>query len=701
MTNAGAEAEDAGERLTKARETEETAREALREQSQEYGRIKAEVEALAALLEADKSDDWPPIVDALNVKAGYETALGAALGDDLSASSDAAAPVHWGDLPDIKDSPSLPEGAEPLSRWVKGPKALSRRMAQIGVVSDQSKAAELQPLLKTGQRLITRDGGLWRWDGFTAGAGAPTAEALRLEQRNRLAELRKILEGMSEAHTKAEEAHAKAKSEADEAQSSERTAREKVNRAYGELDHARRKLSEEIQKVSALNSRIAGLEESVQRLSDDLGESEQALGAAQGEWNALPPLEEAKRTLQMLREELQRKRTTLSANQERLSGLEREALNRGQRLLSIGAEAGSWAKRAGEAEQHLEELGAREKTVSEELALLESVPGEIGEKREKLAELIEEAEAKRKTAADELAEAENLQAEADRAYKVVETAVQSAREDRVRAQAQVEHACENVEQLNHRIMEKLDCVADTVLESAGIEPGEELPARDDAEIKLAKLVRERENIGPVNLRAEIEAQELDEQIVGLQDERRDLVSAIARLRQGIGSLNREGRERLLAAFEAVNAHFTELFVRLFGGGRAHLSLTESDDPLEAGLEIMASPPGKRLQVMSLLSGGEQALTALALLFAVFLTNPAPICVLDEVDAPLDDANVDRLCTLLDEMVATTSTRFLMITHHRMTMARADRLFGVTMAERGVSQLVSVDYAAAAKLRETA
>ena len=208
-------------------------------------------------------------------------------------------------------------------------------------------------------------------------------------------------------------------------------------------------------------------------------------------------------------------------------------------------------------------------------------------------------------------------------------------------------------------------------------------------------------MGPVNLRAEQEAEELEQQITGLCSERSDLVSAIARLRQGIASLNKEGRERLLAAFEAVNSHFTELFVRLFGGGRAHLTLGDAEDPLDAGLEIMASPPGKRLQVMSLLSGGEQALTALALLFAVFLTNPAPICVLDEVDAPLDDANVDRFCALVEELARGTETRFFIITHHRLTMARMDRLYGVTMAERGVSQLVSVDLSDADELRETA
>jgi chromosome segregation protein len=218
------------------------------------------------------------------------------------------------------------------------------------------------------------------------------------------------------------------------------------------------------------------------------------------------------------------------------------------------------------------------------------------------------------------------------------------------------------------------------------------------ETRLQRLLRERDNMGPVNLRAEAEAAEMEQQIAGLQTERSDLTNAIARLRAGISSLNREGRERLLAAFELVNTNFTRLFTRLFGGGHAHLKLTEAEDPLEAGLEIMASPPGKRLQVMSLLSGGEQALTALALLFAVFLTNPAPICVLDEVDAPLDDANVDRFCSLVEELAHSTATRFLVITHHRMTMARMDRLYGVTMAERGVSQLVSVDLQRATQLR---
>ena len=273
-----------------------------------------------------------------------------------------------------------------------------------------------------------------------------------------------------------------------------------------------------------------------------------------------------------------------------------------------------------------------------------------------------------------------------------------ARENRVRAEAAISQAKEAAETLTERIREKLECSPEEVLGLAELDPGEALPGRDETDQRLSKLLRERENIGPVNLRAETESNELDQQLAGMQTERADLINAVSRLRQGIASLNREGRERLLAAFELVNGHFTSLFTRLFGGGKAHLQLTEAEDPLDAGLEIFASPPGKKLQVLSLLSGGEQALTALALLFAVFLVNPAPICVLDEVDAPLDDANVERFCNLVQELAVSSGTRFLVITHHRLTMARMDRLYGVTMAERGVSQLVSVDLQEVGELR---
>ncbi len=272
----------------------------------------------------------------------------------------------------------------------------------------------------------------------------------------------------------------------------------------------------------------------------------------------------------------------------------------------------------------------------------------------------------------------------------------------MRAEAQHEQAVDARNAASARAREPFECPAEHLPRVAEIpaersdEPTEELEQRFD------RLRRDREAIGPVNLMAESEMVALEEELGTIRTESEDLVAAIARLRQGIQQLNREGRDRLAKAFDAVNEHFQALFVRLFGGGHAHLELTQTDgDPLSAGLEIMASPPGKKLQALSLLSGGERALTALALVFAVFLTNPAPVCVLDEVDAPLDDANVERFCALVREIGDRTLTRFLVITHHRVTMARMDRLYGVTMTERGVSQLVSVELQTAERLRRTA
>jgi chromosome segregation protein len=232
-----------------------------------------------------------------------------------------------------------------------------------------------------------------------------------------------------------------------------------------------------------------------------------------------------------------------------------------------------------------------------------------------------------------------------------------------------------------------------------LEEGQELPDQDASHHKLERLKIERERLGAVNLRAETELDEINEQLGASIKEREELEEAINRLNKAISDLNREGRARMLKAFDEVNSHFKNLFTTLFGGGDAYLELTESDDPLDAGLEIMASPPGKKMQNLGLLSGGEQALTALSLIFAVFMTNPSPICVLDEVDAPLDDANVERFCDLLDEMNKKTSTRFLIVTHNAISMSRMNRLFGVTMAERGVSQLVSVDLESAERIRD--
>ena len=380
--------------------------------------------------------------------------------------------------------------------------------------------------------------------------------------------------------------------------------------------------------------------------------------------------------------------------------LEQEARSRLQRLEVIHRERTDWDQRATGAQRHLEELAGRKQAAEEELKQIENRPREIESSRIALVEQSTGAEQKRNLAADALAEAETKLAKADKNVREAQEKLSLMREDRVRAEAARDQGMERRDGVAERIGEVLGCRPQQVPEQAEFDPEGEFQPTDQMDTRIERLKRERENIGAVNLRAEQEAEELDEQLQTLLSERQDLEAAISRLRQGISSLNREGRERMLKAFTQVNEHFSRLFERLYGGGRAYLELTESDDPLEAGLEIMASPPGKRLQMMSLLSGGEQALTALALIFAVFLTNPAPICVLDEVDAPLDDANVDRFCGLLREIADTTQTRFLVVSHNAVTMSRMDRLFGVTMSERGVSNLVSVDLAKAEDMAAT-
>ena len=390
-------------------------------------------------------------------------------------------------------------------------------------------------------------------------------------------------------------------------------------------------------------------------------------------------------------------RTRASEARGALESLRREGEARQRRLAVIADEQTRWNTRKADASVHVAELLRRQEELTGELTAAELVPEQIAEKRNALLDAIATAETARNEASDARQEAETQLAEADKIAKAADAHLSSAREERARAQALSEGAAQRIEELKTRIQDELECGPSDLAERAEIKEGEELPPLDQAEKRVERLKNEREQLGGVNLRAEEEAAEQETRLTTLTADRDDLTGAIDRLRRGIQSLNKEGRERLLASFEKVNANFQELFTKLFEGGEAKLTFTESEDPLEAGLEIFARPPGKRLQSLALLSGGEQALTAMALIFAVFLVNPAPVCVLDEVDAPLDDANVERFCKMLTQMTGMSGTRFLVITHHALTMSRMDRLFGVTMAERGVSQLVSVSLAEAEKI----
>jgi len=692
-------AEKAEETLAAARTADEEAREALATAEADDARLRAEEEALTALLAASEAGGGTPLMDEITVESGYEAALGAALGEDLDAPADEDAPVRWRTLPPYEDAAALPGGIEPLSAFVTAPDALSRRLALIGVVADNDQGRDLAAALKPGQRLVSRDGGLWRWDGFTVDSGAETAAATRLGQRNRLNEIRGQKDA-AESTLAGIRTHAgETRDQARAAQEAERQAQETLRRAYADHHAARDAHAAIIHKAAEAKSRIAGLREADERLRAERVEAQAEREVAEEALAAQEDVSDSRKEMERLREETGERRTLLIETRGTHDHLMREAAQRSDRLAAIAAESETWKARAQAAMRQVSELEERQQAASAERDQLDARPEEIAVQRATLQDQIDEAEATRSQAASVLAEAEERLAEVERMLKVEETNLAEAREGRVRAEAVVEQAQQALDSLAERIAERLECAPDKTLETVGISPDDDLPDTQAVEKKLERLLRERDTMGPVNLRAEEEARDIEEQITTLQSEREDLVSAISRLRQGISSLNREGRERLLAAFSEVDTHFQELFVRLFGGGRAHMELVDSDDPLEAGLEIFASPPGKKLQVLSLLSGGEKALTALALLFAVFLTNPAPICVLDEVDAPLDDANVDRFCDLIAEIAHKSDTRFVVVTHHRLTMARVDRLFGVTMMERGVSQIVSVDLQRAERLLE--
>ena len=335
-----------------------------------------------------------------------------------------------------------------------------------------------------------------------------------------------------------------------------------------------------------------------------------------------------------------------SEAQAALATIEREASIATERLERVTAEEAGWSRRAGDARAQSAAIATRIGDTERELAGLADIPARIEDKRKALLSAIADAEEARKRAADALALAESELKTTEHALRAVEEKLNECRELRARLEAQSEAAAERGHEIAGQIHDVLACAPEDAFAETGFKLREDLPDLEATEARLERYRRERENLGGVNLRAEEEANEAQTRLDDLSREKADLEGAIHKLRAGIISLNREGRERILAAFDKVNEHFERLFTTLFEGGTAKLEMVESDDPLEAGLEIMARPPGKRLTTLSLLSGGEQALTAMSLIFAVFLSNPAPICVLDEVDAPLDDANVDRFCNLL-------------------------------------------------------
>ncbi len=641
--------------------------------------LAAETRALEELV-----GDASTLAGALRVPEGLEAAVAAALGEALESG-------EWRTLPALA-APAWPHGAVALASVVSGPESLARALGWAAVLEADADPLALQALLGPGQILVSRDGAVWRWDGFTVPAGARSPAAVRIAQRRRLGEARA-------ARAEADAAASEARAALDSAEAALRAAREAETAsraARGEterrLERARALAARLASESASATARLQAADEEEARLAADRDEARGALDQALAAIAAAPDTAAARAAVTAAREHLSEARREENAARAAHAEARRALEIARQRLASLDAELGDWSRRHADADLRVTDLAARRGEALAARDACAALPEEIEARRAAGIEALDAAEHAHAARAAALQAAEEAAGAADRAARAAEARLAQTREEAVRIEAAREAAAAAVGIVAERVLERLGAEAVLPEPPAGLD-------EERARRKLDRLLRERDEMGPVNLRAEVEAEELAQRIEAIVTEGAELATAIAKLRGSIGHLNREGRERLAAIFEQVDNQFQALFSRLFGGGRAHLALVGSDDPLEAGLEIYVQPPGKKLATLSLLSGGEQALTALALIFAVFRCNPAPVAVLDEVDAPLDDANVERFCNLLEHMARDGGTRFLVVTHHPMTMARMDRLYGVTMQERGVSRLLSVDLARAAAMAE--
>ena len=656
-------------------------------------RLAATAQGVADALATGAPSGGVRLADTLLVPPGLEAAVAAALGEGLDSALGGDDARHWIELPAL-DGAALPEGVGALADDVGAPAALDRALGRIGMV--EACSPQLQASLQPGQILVSRAGDAWRWDGHIVRAGAPNAAAVRLQQRNRLAGLRAELAEAERDERLAAAARLAAEALDLRVRDAEVAARTARRAAEQEAERSRAVLESLRARHAATAAKLASAEEQLARAASDRDAAAATLAEAGAALAALGDPASVREALERARATRFEARGREAAATARLQALQRAEASRVLRERGLSAERADWAARASDARDRATDLAARAEEVQADLARSTTAPQRAEARRRAATDTLSAAETFHRQAASAQQTAEMEAGAFDKVARSADAGLAIAREALVRAEAAVAAAQSGLSAVAARLSERL---GQEVVLPDPVAFGAE--AEERARRRLERLVRERAELGPVNLRAEIEAAELGEQVATIERETAELTTAIAKLRGSIGHINREGRQRLGQIFHDIDQHFRILFERMFGGGRAHLALVGSDDPLLAGLEIYAQPPGKKLASLSLLSGGEQALAALSLIFAVFRCQPAPVCVLDEVDAPLDDANVGRFCALLDEMVRDTGTRFLVVTHHQLTMARMDRLYGVTMQERGVSRLLSVDLQRAAALVEPA
>ena len=665
----------------------------------EFNKVNLEFDSLSTLLGRDtlNSNTLEKSIGNIN---NLEEAIGSVLGETLLApilSDDQSTEnaTYWRDDFKTISTASLPESVIPIVTKITKSSILDTALKGVGIVDNKEIAFKLQKELTFGQALTTPSGGLWRWDGFVQPQGVQNSYSERLQQIARLRLLQNKLPSLKEKQSLSEKRLEECFNN--------------IKKYKDDLANLQVKLSSLISESNELElqntkveSKLLSSEALIKELKNTERMSLEELSELEKEFNNslnLPSLlaEELK-----VRNNADQSRNELTDAMAAEQQIKSEESFKSRNLIQLGHQKENWKVREEEAKTRLISLEERLKASQDEKNRLSTLPESFEKKEAELNTKIEEAISNRNIAADQLVKNETSLNDADKLVREAEKAVSTLREEMIKIEALLNLSKAKIQNIEDRVFEKLK-IKSTELNKFINTKEEDQPIKsiEILEKTLQRLLNERETLGAVNLRAEDEMNEMLNKIEVMSKERVDLEEAIAKLRSGIFELNKEGRQRLKESFEEVNENFKQLFQKLFGGGNAELRLVGNEDPLQAGLEVLASPPGKKMQLLSLLSGGEQALTAISLIFSVFLCNPAPICILDEVDAPLDDTNVGRFCDLLNQIVDETNTYFMVITHHRLTMAKMDRLFGVTMEQKGISKLVSVDLEQASRIRDIA
>ncbi|MDC0456832.1 chromosome segregation protein SMC [Alphaproteobacteria bacterium] len=665
----------------------------------EMNKVNAELDSLSSLLGYDalNQNTLEKTIDNIN---NLEEAIGSVLGETLlapilSEENAEEKTTYWRDNFRATLTSELPEHITPIISKITKSSILDRALNGVGIVENKEIAFKLQKELTFGQALTTPKGGLWRWDGFVQPQGVQNSYSERLQQIARLRFLQNELPILEKKQYLIE-------NKLEKSINNTERCKENISNLQIKLSDLIAQSNELELQNTKLESKLLSSEILIKELKNNELTSKKELSELEKEFNTsihLPSILAEELKVRNNADQCRSELTDAMAGEQQIKS---EESFQSRNLIQVSNQKENWKVREEEAKTRLILLEERLKISQDENNRLSILPDSFAKKEEELNIKVEDAVRNRNIAADELVKNETSLSQANKLVREGEKTVSSLREEMIKIESLLNLSKTKIQNIEDRVFEKLRIKSDELNKIINIK--EEDPIYKSVEVlekTVQRLLNEREMLGAVNLRAEEEMNEMQSKIEVMLKERIDLEQAIAKLRSGIFELNKEGRMRLKESFEEVNENFKQLFQKLFGGGNAELRLVGNEDPLQAGLEVLASPPGKKMQLLSLLSGGEQALTAISLIFSVFLCNPAPICILDEVDASLDDSNVGRFCELLNKIVDETNTYFMIITHHRLTMAKMDRLFGVTMEQKGISKLVSVDLEQASRIRNTA